>query len=211
MITVFVVDDDSAVRGGVAVLLGREPDIEVLGASDVRTDVVARIGLAGPDVVVIGESAGIDFVRAVRWTVRNAGCLLVVAVDDDRAQLAAILSGAIGFVLMDVRGRGLADAVRATAGRMPLISPDLRERVRVQLRDGSPCLRTDALEPTEREVIATAAGGLSDEQIAQTLALASGSVRSAFAEALGKLGLPHARAHFAVPDQTTSAEGNSHE
>jgi DNA-binding NarL/FixJ family response regulator len=201
MITVFVVDDDLAVRRGVAVLLGRESDIDVLGASAVHRDVLGAIGTCGPDVVLIGESAGIDFARAVRWTVRSAGCLLLIAFDDDRALYGTLLSGAAGAVLMDVRGRGLAHGVRATAAKTPLVSAALRERARRQLENGSDGLPIDLLEPIEGAVIAGAAAGLSDEEIARTLGLASDGMRSAFASALSKLGLPRARAPFALTDQ----------
>ena len=125
MVRVFAVDDHELVRRGVADLLEREDDIEVVGEADSARHALGRVMATRPDVVLLDvhlpDGNGIDLCRDILERAPDARCLILTAYGDERALYSAVLAGAMGYVLKDVRGRGLVEGVRKAAMGISLI------------------------------------------------------------------------------------------
>ena len=119
MIRVFLVDDHEIVRRGLAGLVGAQPDMEVVGEAATARQSLGRIEATQPDVAVLDvrlpDGSGIDVCRDVRSRLPSVACLILTAYDDDTAVSAAVLAGAAGYVLKDIGGSRLVDAIRAVA------------------------------------------------------------------------------------------------
>ncbi|WP_241976451.1 response regulator transcription factor, partial [Cryobacterium sp. TMT2-18-2] len=120
MTRVFVVDDHDVVRIGLAALINAEADLEVVGEAATRRQAVARVAATRPDVVVLDvrlpDGSGIDACRDIRGRDPGIRCLILTAFDDDVASRAAVLAGASGYVLKDIRGERLVEGIRRVAG-----------------------------------------------------------------------------------------------
>ncbi|WP_349898142.1 response regulator transcription factor [Parafrigoribacterium soli] len=191
---IFVVDDQEIVRRGVIDLCTAEPDIEVVGEAGTATQARARIAATRPDVVLLDmrlpDGNGIDVCRDVRSADPDIRCIILTAYDDDEAINAAVLAGASGYVLKEVRGNRLIENVRAVAAGRSLISPVIGHRVVERIRsdhEGDP--RLEALSERENEVLALIAEGMTNRQIGETLALAEKTVKNYVSSLLSKLGL----------------------
>lgn len=189
---VFLVDDHEIVRRGVADLIDAEPDLEVVGEAGTVRDTVGRVAATLPDVVVLDvrlpDGSGIDACRAVRSAFPDIACLVLTAYDDDRAMQAAILAGAAGYVVKDIRGQTLVDDVRRVAAGRRLLPaatvPATVERLTHDVRDDVP-----ELTLRERQVLELIAGGLTNRQIGDRLGLAEKTVKNYVSGLLAKLGL----------------------
>jgi DNA-binding NarL/FixJ family response regulator len=193
MTRVFLVDDHEVVRRGVADLLDRERDIDVVGECDGATHALGRILATRPDVVLLDvrlpDGTGIDVCRDVLAAAPETRCVMLTAYDDDEAVYSAILAGAVGYVLKDIRGNGLIESVRRAARGESLIDPALRERVTQRMRHGDSDPRFDVLTAREKQVLALVADGLSNRQIGQRMGLAEKTVKNYVSSLLAKLGL----------------------
>jgi DNA-binding NarL/FixJ family response regulator len=198
MIDLFLVDDHELVRRGIAGLLGAEPDIRIVGEAATAAQAESRILATVPDVVLLDvrlpDGSGIDVCREVRARNPQIACLILTGYDDDEAIYAAVIAGAAGYLLKDVRGSGLADAVRAVAAGKSLLNPSLVRRV-VDRMSGSTSgtttgdARIDALSLRERQILALIAEGLTNRQIGERLSLAEKTVKNYVSGVLSKLGL----------------------
>ena len=191
---VFVVDDQEIVRRGVIDLCGAEPDIDIVGEAGTAAQARARISATRPDVVLLDmrlpDGNGIDVCRDVRSDNPDIRCIILTAYDDDEAINAAVLAGASGYVLKEVRGNSLLENVRTVASGGSLLGPSLSHRVVERIRnehEGDP--RLEALSARENEVLALIAEGLTNRQIGETLALAEKTVKNYVSSLLSKLGL----------------------
>ncbi|MGA1837678.1 response regulator transcription factor [Herbiconiux sp. 11R-BC] len=203
MIRLFLVDDHEIVRRGVAELLGAEPDIEVVGEAGSAGEALGRIQATAPDVALLDvrlpDGSGIDLCRQLLSRPGGAGpgtpnglrCLMLTAYDDDDALLAAVVAGASGYVLKDVRGTRLADSVRAVASGRSLMDPALTRRVaeRMRARSGETDPRFASLGLRERQILALIADGMTNRQIGEQLSLAEKTVKNYVSSLLSKLGL----------------------
>ncbi len=203
MIRLFLVDDHEIVRRGVAELLGAEPDIEVVGEAASAGEALGRIQATAPDVALLDvrlpDGSGIDLCRQLLSRPGAAGprtparlrCLMLTAYDDDDALLAAVMAGASGYVLKDVRGTRLADSVRAVASGRSLMDPALTRRVaeRMRARSGETDPRFASLGLRERQILALIADGMTNRQIGEQLSLAEKTVKNYVSSLLSKLGL----------------------
>jgi DNA-binding NarL/FixJ family response regulator len=194
VIRVFVVDDHELVRRGVADLLEREHDIEVVGEADSARQVLGRVMATEPDVVLLDvhlpDGNGIDLCRAILERAPDTGCLMLTAYDDEQALYSAVLAGAMGYVLKDIRGRGLIEGVRKAAAGRSLISAAMRQAAAARLRgEPKPDPRFGTLTAREREVLSGVAEGLSNRQIGMRLGLAEKTVKNHMSSVLSKLGL----------------------
>jgi DNA-binding NarL/FixJ family response regulator len=173
MTRVFLVDDHEIVRRGIAELIDRENDLEVVGESGTVHGTLGRIAATHPDVVVLDvklpDGNGIDLCRAIRSAHPDLPCLMLTAYDDDNASITAVLAGAAGYVLKDIRGQNLVEAIRAVAAGRSLISRAVTERVRAHVTAGvAPSAATGAtpdLTLRERQVLDLIADGLTNRQI----------------------------------------------
>jgi two-component system response regulator DevR len=193
-VRVYLLDDHEVVRRGLRDLLDDEDDIEVVG--DAGT---AGMGLAGivssrPDVAVLDvrlpDGNGIEVCREVRAREPDIACLMLTSFGDDEALFDAILAGAAGYLLKDVRGTDLVDAVRRVAAGDSLLDPALTGKVLERLRKGDeedPRLAT--LSEQERRILALIAEGLTNRQIAERMHLAEKTVKNYVSNLLAKLGM----------------------
>jgi two-component system response regulator DevR len=192
---VFLVDDHEIVRRGIAELIDRETDLEVVGEAASVREALARVGATRPDVVVLDvrlpDGSGIDLCRAIRSAHPDLPCLMLTAYDDDEASVAAVLAGAAGYVLKDIRGQNLVAGIRRVAAGGSLISAAVNDRVRAGLAKPS-MSSTDGMPDLtlrERQVLELIADGMTNRQIGDRLGLAEKTVKNYVSELLAKLGM----------------------
>ena len=193
-IRVFLLDDHEIVRRGLRELLEDEPDMDVVGESGSAQEAARRIPALRPDVAVLDgrlpDGSGIDVCRDVRSRDPSIQVLVLTSYDDDEAVFAAIMAGASGYVLKQIGGTDLVDAVRRVAGGQSLLDPAVTARVleRVRQGPGEPEeLRT--LSVQERRILGYLAEGLTNRQIGERMFLAEKTVKNHVSRLLAKLGL----------------------
>ena len=191
-IKVFLLDDHEIVRRGVADLIDAEDDLVVIGQWGGAVGAVERIEACAPDVVVIdvrlGDGSGIEVCRDVRSSQPEIGCLILTSFSDDQALVDASLAGAAGYLLKQVRGNRIVDAIRAVAGGAQLLdSATVRLALR-RLRESEPGTIAE-LTPREREILDLIGEGRSNRQIASELFLAEKTVKNYVSNLLAKLGM----------------------
>ncbi len=191
-IRVFLLDDHEIVRRGVADLIDAEGDMVVIGQWGGAVGAVERIAASAPDVVVIdvrlGDGSGIEVCRDVRSSQPEVGCLILTSFSDDQALVDASLAGAAGYLLKQVRGNHIVEAIRAVAGGAQLLdAATVRLAVR-RIRESEPGTIAE-LTPREREILDLIGEGRSNRQIATELFLAEKTVKNYVSNLLAKLGM----------------------
>jgi two-component system, NarL family, response regulator DevR len=191
-IRVFLLDDHEIVRRGVADLIDAETDLVVVGQWGGAVGAVERIEASTPDIVVIdvrlGDGSGIEVCRDIRSTLPDIGCLILTSFSDDQALVDASLAGAAGYLLKQVRGNRIVEAIRAVAGGALLLdSATVRLALR-RLRESEPGTIAE-LTPREREILDLIGEGRSNRQIASELFLAEKTVKNYVSNLLAKLGM----------------------
>jgi two-component system, NarL family, response regulator DevR len=191
---VFVLDDQEIVRRGVCCVLEAEPDIQVIGEASTALSALARIPALCPDVAVLDvrlpDGDGVSVCREVRSRMPGVACLILTAFDDDLALLDAIMAGAAGYVLKQVRGSDLVGAVRMAASGQSLLSPRAAGKVMARLRDQATGPGPLAgLTPHERSVLVLIGEGLTNRQIGERLFIAEKTVKTYVSTLFRKLGL----------------------
>ena len=191
---IFLVDDHEIVRRGVADLLDREPDLEVVGEAGDASHALGRIAATMPDVAILDvrlpDGDGIELCREVRSRHPEVRCLILTAYDDDEAAMSAVLAGAAGYVLKNING---SDAGPTTCARSPRTVAAARRgdqagrRRRVRRGPHRPQVRI--AQPAERQVLALIAEGRTNRQIGDELRLAEKTVKNYVSGLLRKLGL----------------------
>jgi len=194
MIRVFLVDDHELVRRGITALLNAEDDIDVVGEAATAAQARSRIRATRPDVAVLDvrlpDGSGIDVCRDLRSENPDIRCLILTGYDDDEAIYAAVLAGAAGYVIKDIRGSGLVDSVRKVAAGLSLLDPALNRRVVERIADShNTDPRLESLTAREREVLPLIAEGLTNREIGLRLGLAEKTVKNYISGLLSKLGL----------------------
>ena len=193
-IRVYLLDDHEVVRRGLRELLEAEDDIEVVGESGSAREAVARIPALHPHVAVLDgrlpDGSGIDVCRDVRSIDPSIQALILTSYDDDDALFAAIMAGASGYVLKQIRGNDLVEAVRQVAQGQSLLDPSVTRRVLERVRRGNDQpdeLRS--LTEQERKILGHIAEGMTNRQIAEFMFLAEKTVKNYVSSILAKLGL----------------------
>jgi DNA-binding NarL/FixJ family response regulator len=193
-VRVFLLDDHEVVRRGVAELLEAEDDIVVVGEAGTAEEAVGRILALSPDVCILDvrlpDGSGVEVCRAIREKRPEIACLMLTSFSDDEALLEAVLAGAAGYLLKQVRGSDLVDAVRRVGAGQSLLDPAVTATVLRRLREGSADdERLRGLTEQERRVLALLAEGRSNRQIADELFLAEKTVKNYVSNVLAKLGM----------------------
>jgi DNA-binding NarL/FixJ family response regulator len=191
-VKVFLLDDHEIVRRGVADLIDAEADLLVVGQWGGAVGALEHIEACSPDVVVIdvrlGDGSGIEVCRDVRSNRPEIGCLILTSFSDDQALVDASLAGAAGYLLKQLRGNHIVEAIRAVAGGAQLLdSATVRLAVR-RMRESEPGAIAD-LTPREREILDLIGEGRSNRQIAAELFLAEKTVKNYVSNLLAKLGM----------------------
>jgi len=197
-IRILLADDQRLMREGLRILLEMEPDLEVAGeAGDGRAALEAYADLL-PDVVLMDiRMPGMDGVEAI-WRLRErwpaARVIILTTFDDDEYVFEGLRAGALGYLLKDVSGHDLAEAVRTVVGGGALIQPSVARKVLAQFARMAPPTRppdsglAEPLSDREREILRLLAQGLSNGEIAQRLSLAEGTIKNYVTTILQKLG-----------------------
>ncbi|GAB2687562.1 response regulator [Thalassiella azotivora] len=193
-IRVFLLDDHEVVRRGLRELLEAEDDIEVVGESASAQEAQRRIPALRPDVAVLDgrlpDGSGIDVCREVRSRDESIKALILTSYDDDEALFAAIMAGAAGYVLKEIRGNELVDGIRRVAAGQSLLDPGVTAQVLQRLRSGpQEDPRLAGLTGQERRILEHIADGLSNRQIAEEMFLAEKTVKNYVSSLLAKLGM----------------------
>lgn len=193
-ITVFLLDDHEVVRRGVAEMLESEPDITVIGEAANVSEALARIPALRPDVAVLDvqlpDGNGVEVCRRIRASLPNTACLMLTSYTDDDALVSAIMAGAAGFMLKQVRGNELIKAVRTVATGESLLDPITTTQLLTRLRTDAN--REDpfaSLSAQERRILEYIAEGLTNRQIGEEMFLAEKTVKNYVSSLLAKLGL----------------------
>ena len=193
-IRVFLLDDHELVRRGIGDLLAGEEGIEVVGEASTLAEALARIPAARPDVAVLDarlpDGSGIDVCRDIRSAMPQVRCLILTSYDDDDAIFAAVMAGASGYLLKEIRGSSLVDAIRQIAAGRSLLDPGVTERLLIRIRQGERVdERLASLSAREREILDLIAEGLTNKQIGERLFLAEKTVKNHVSGLLAKLGM----------------------
>lgn len=197
-VRVFLVDDHEVVRRGVRDLLDAEPDIEVVGDAGSADHALARGPALRPDVAVLDvrlpDGDGITVCRELRSRLPGLACLMLTSFDDDDALLDAIMAGAAGYVLKEIKGADLVAAVRTVASGRSMLDPATTTRLMNTLRGGDPEEEREpdalsGLSPREREILVLIGEGLTNRQIGERLYLSEKTVKNHISRLLAKLGV----------------------
>jgi DNA-binding NarL/FixJ family response regulator len=194
VIRVYLLDDHDVVREGLRFLLERTDDIQVIGESNSAVDAAARIPALRPDVAVLDarlpDGSGIEVCRSVRAVDPTINALILTSYDDDEALFAAIMAGASGYVLKEIKSSDLVSAIRHVADGKSLIDPSLTARVLERVRNG-PATAPELAGLTDQELklLGYIAEGLTNRQIGERMYLAEKTVKNYVSSILAKLGL----------------------
>ena len=193
-IRVYLLDDHDVVREGLRFLLEQQEGIEVVGESASAVEAAARIPALRPDVAVLDarlpDGSGIEVCRTVRAVDPTSNALILTSYDDDEALFAAIMAGAAGYVLKEIRSSDLVSAVRHVASGKSLIDPALMQRVLDRVRNGPHVApELEGLTEQELKLLSLIAEGLTNRQISEQMFLAEKTVKNYVSNLLAKLGL----------------------
>ncbi|HYU65134.1 MAG TPA: response regulator transcription factor [Jatrophihabitantaceae bacterium] len=193
-IRVFLLDDHEIVRRGIADVLEEQPGIVVVGEAATAGEALRRIPAARPHVAVLDarlpDGSGIDVCRDIRSSAPEVRCLILTSYDDNDALFAAVMAGAAGYLLKEVRGTSLIEAVRQVAAGKSLLDPAVTGRLLTRLREGAPQdARLASLTDREREILGLITDGMTNKQIGERLFLAEKTVKNYVSGLLAKLGM----------------------
>jgi DNA-binding NarL/FixJ family response regulator len=197
-IRVFLLDDHEVVRRGLTDLLDSEPDISVVGDAGTVEHALARGPALRPHVAVLDvrlpDGDGITVCRELRSQMPELACLMLTSFDDEEALLDAIMAGASGYVLKQIRGSDLVSAVRTVASGQSMLDPATTARLMRSLRADpaeSPGMSPElaSLSPRERDILALIGEGLTNREIGKKLYLSEKTVKNHISRLLAKLGV----------------------
>ena len=192
-IRAFLMDDHEVVRQGVRALLESSGEIEVVGEASNAAEALARIPALQPDVAILDvrvpDGNGIEVCREIRSSV-GTHCLMLTSYSDDEALFEAIMAGASGYMLKQIRGKELLEAVKCVAAGESLLDPAITGRVLQRLRTPSEeDERLSRLTPQERRILHYIADGMTNRQIANEMHLAEKTIKNYVSNLLAKLGM----------------------
>jgi DNA-binding NarL/FixJ family response regulator len=193
-IRVFLLDDHEVVRVGVRDLVESDGDIEVVGEASTAAEALTRVPAVRPDVAVLDvrlpDGDGVSVCRDLRSQFPELACLMLTSFADDEALLDAVLAGAAGYVLKQVKGNDLLDSVRRVAAGQSLLDPmttaRMMQRLREQVDQPDPL---EGLTEQERRVLTLIGEGLTNRQIGERMFLAEKTVKNYVSNLLTKLGM----------------------
>ncbi|QGG94728.1 response regulator [Actinomarinicola tropica] len=193
-IRVFLLDDHEIVRRGLREMLEADGDFEVVGEAGTAEEAVGRIPATTPDVAVLDvrlpDGDGVEVCREVRSRHPEIACLMLTSYSDDEALFEAIMAGAAGYLLKQVRGNELLDAIRTVAGGRSLLDPAVTQKVLERIRAGTAEDEQIAqLTDQERRIFELIGEGLTNRQIAEQVHLAEKTVKNYVSNLLMKLGM----------------------
>ena len=194
MTRVFLLDDHEIVRRGLRELLETEDDLEVVGEASTAAEALARIPATQPEVAVLDvrlpDGSGVEVCRDIRSAHPEVHCIMLTSYADDEALFDAIMAGAAGYVLKQVRGSELVDGIRRVAQGQSLLDPTLTSRVLERLRHApEEDERFTSLTEQEKRILMLLAEGMTNRQIAAEMFLAEKTVKNYVSNLLAKMGM----------------------
>jgi DNA-binding NarL/FixJ family response regulator len=210
-ISVFLLDDHEIVRRGVRELLEAEPDITVIGEAGTAASALARAPALKPDVAVLDvrlpDGDGVMVCRELRSMMPDLACLMLTSFGDDEALFDAIMAGAAGYVLKQIRGTDLVGAVRTVAAGKSLLDPDAATKVMNRMRDQATQADPLAgLTAQERKILELIGEGLTNRQIGERMFLAEKTVKNYVSALFAKLGMERRTQAAALATRVFSQE-----
>jgi DNA-binding NarL/FixJ family response regulator len=191
-VRIFLLDDHEIVRRGLRELFETQDDFEVVGEASNAEEAMTRVPPTRPDVAVLDVrlpgTSGIEVCRDLRADLPELRCLMLTSFADDDALFAAILAGASGYLLKQIRGPELVSAVRRVAAGQSLIDPALTASVMERLRGKQEDERIARLSPQERRILDLIAEGKTNRQIGAEMFLAEKTVKNYVSNLLAKMG-----------------------
>jgi len=191
-IRVFLLDDHEIVRRGLRELFEAEDGFEVVGEASTSEEALARVPPTKPDVAVLDvrlpDGSGIEVCRDLRTSLPDLRCLMLTSFADDNALFSAILAGASGYVLKQIKGADLVSAVRRVAAGESLIDPALTASVIDRLRGNQEDEKLKRLTAQERRILHLIAEGKTNRQIGEEMYLAEKTVKNYVSNLLSKMG-----------------------
>jgi two-component system, NarL family, response regulator DevR len=215
MITVFLVDDHEIVRRGLTDLLEGDPELTVVGEAPDTAHALARIPALCPDVAVLDvrlpDGNGIELCRELLSKLDGLRCLILTSFTDEQAMLDAVLAGASGYVVKDIKGMELAEAIKAVGSGRSLLDPRAAGALMNRLRrstepDGPLADLTDQ----ERKLLDLLGEGLTNRQIAQRMFLAEKTVKNYVSRLLAKLGMERRTQAAVYASKLHAGQSSSH-
>ena len=193
-ITVFLLDDHEIVRTGVRDLLEVDPGIRVVGEAGTASSALARIPALRPDVAILDvrlpDGDGVTVCRDIRSRMPEVACLMLTSFSDEEALLDAVMAGAAGYMLKQIRGLDLIEAVRTLAAGQSMLDPRATAQLLARLRDPRPKQDPLAgLTEQERKILELIGQGLTNRQIGERLFLAEKTVKNYVSGLYAKLGM----------------------
>ena len=169
-----------------------EEDMEVVGEAGTAEEAMARVPATRPDVAVLDVrlpgASGIEVCRDLRALLPDLNCLMLTSFADDDALFSAILAGASGYLLKQIRGPDLVSAVRRVAAGQSLIDPALTAGVLERLKGKQEDERIAKLSTQERRILDLIAEGKTNRQIGADMYLAEKTVKNYVSNMLAKMG-----------------------
>ncbi|MGA5703953.1 response regulator [Peterkaempfera bronchialis] len=212
-IRVFLLDDHEVVRRGVHDLLDAEPDLAVVGEAATAAQALARVPALRPQVAVLDvrlpDGDGVSVCRELRSQMPELACLMLTSFDDEEALLDAIMAGAAGYVLKQIKGTDLVTAVRTVASGQSMLDPGATTRLMARLREEKHPEPEEellsGLTERERQILALIGEGMTNRQIGQRLYLAEKTVKNHISRLLAKLGVERRVQAAVIATQAASA------
>ena len=190
---VFLLDDHEVVRRGLRELLEGEDDLTVVGEADTAEIAFGRIPATSPDVAVLDvrlpDGSGVEVCREIRSKHPEIACLMLTSYADDEALFSAIMAGAAGFVLKQVRGSDLIDAVRRVAAGESLLDPAVTAQVLARIRSKPEDDDLAGLTHQEHRILELIGEGMTNREIGEELFLAEKTVKNYVSNLLAKMGM----------------------
>jgi DNA-binding NarL/FixJ family response regulator len=189
---VFLLDDHEVVREGLRHLLEVEDDMVVVGEAGTAAEAIEGIAETRPRVAVLDvrlpDGSGVEVCREIRSRHYEVACLMLTSFSDDEALVDAIMAGASGYLLKEVRGRDLVSDIRKVANGHSLLDADLTDRVMQRIKT-SVDDRAEHLTPQEQKILDLIAEGMTNRQIASAMYLSEKTVKNYVSNLLAKLGM----------------------
>ncbi|WNV91549.1 response regulator transcription factor [Umezawaea sp. Da 62-37] len=192
-VSVLLVDDHEVVRRGLREMLDDEDDIQVVAEAGGVAEAVVRAAASRPDVAVVDvqlpDGSGVELCKRLRALPGGPRCLVLTAFDDEEALVGAIMAGASGYLLKQVRGQDLVTAVREVAAGRSLLDPVTTARVLERMRRPVEVDELAGMTDQERRVLELIGEGMTNRQIAERLFVAEKTVKNYVTAVLAKLGM----------------------
>ena len=214
-IRVYLLDDHEIVRQGIRTFLEAAGDIEVVGESGSAVDATNRIPALRPDVAILDarlpDGSGIEVCRTVRSVDPSINALILTSYDDDEALFSAIMAGASGYVLKEIKSSDLLTAIRHVASGQSLIDPSLTARVLDRVRNPSTTAPELAdLTEQEMKLLEFITEGLTNKEIGERMFLAEKTVKNYVTQLLSKRGLERRTQAAVLVTRQCGLQGRDH-